>query len=75
MDREHIGWEDSKTVVTHGTRDDFLAAWYLTYNRIWPLVRSKRWGPTALGVILACIIVVTVLLSPSAESHFIYTDF
>lgn len=69
------GWEDGTTVITSGTNDVISASWYLTRSRIWPLVRSPRWGPVVLGVVLALIIIATVLLSPSADSHFIYTDF
>jgi hypothetical protein len=69
------GWEDSKTVITSGTDDAFDASWYLTRSRIWTVVRSPRYGPFVLGVVLATIIVAMVLFSPSTESHFIYTDF
>jgi hypothetical protein len=69
------GWEDAKTVITAGTEDAFAASWYLTNSRVWPLLRSAAWGPVTLGFVLAVIIFLTVLLSPSSESHFIYTDF
>ncbi len=72
---ERADWEDAKTVITTGTSDVYRAAWYLTGNRLWPLMRSPKFGPVALGIILALAIVIMVLLSPSAESHFIYTDF
>lgn len=68
-------WEDSSTVITAGTTDVYHAAHYLTGNRLWPMMRSPRYGPIVLGVVLAAILIVMVLLSPSAESHFIYTDF
>lgn len=75
LKNEKVGWEDAKTDIGSGNDDVFAASWYLTSNRIWPLVRRQRYGPIALGIVLACIIVATVLLSPSTESHFIYTDF
>ena len=68
-------WEDASTDLSSGTSDAFKAAWYLTTSRIWPLVRSPRSGPVVLGIVLALIIAASVLLSPSAESRFIYTDF
>jgi hypothetical protein len=72
---DRIDWEDASTDITAGTSDAYRAAWYLTGNRLWPLMRSPKAGPIVLGVILAATIIVMVLLSPSAESHFIYTDF
>lgn len=74
-DSSHQGWEDARTRITAGTDDNYAASWYLTNNRIWPLIALPRKGPIVLGVILAMIIVATVLLSPSTDSHFIYTDF
>ena len=68
-------WEDAQTVITQGTSDAYAAAWYLTTSRLWPLMRSPRSGPYVLGIVLAAIVVAMVLFSPSAESHFIYTDF
>jgi hypothetical protein len=68
-------WEDASTDLSSGTSDAFKAAWYLTTNRIWPLVRSPRSGPIVLGIVLAILVVASVLLSPTAESRFIYTDF
>lgn len=75
VENRTVGWEDETTRVTAVIEDVPAASWYLTRNRIWPLVRSPRYGPLVLGILLACIIIATVLLSPSAESHFIYTDF
>jgi hypothetical protein len=69
------GWEDAKTVITVGTNDILEASWYLTKNRLWPLMASPARGPIVLGFVLAFIIVAMVLLSPSTESRFIYTDF
>ncbi len=68
-------WEDAQTLITQGTSDSYAAAWYLTTNRLWPLMRSARYGPYVLGLVLAAMVVAIVVLSPSAESHFIYTDF
>ncbi|MDQ2993300.1 MAG: hypothetical protein M3R30_10870 [Candidatus Eremiobacteraeota bacterium] len=72
---DRIDWEDASTVITAGSSDAYQAAWYLTGNRLGPLMRSARYGPIVLGVVLACIVAAIVLFTPSAESHFIYTDF
>ena len=68
-------WEDAKTDLSVGSGDAFDAAWYLTTSRVWPLMRSSLSGPIILGVILALLVIACVVLSPSAESRFIYTDF
>jgi hypothetical protein len=68
-------WADAKTLITIGTDDPFAASWYLTKSRIWPFVAHAGFGPIRLGFVLFVIIVLSVLLSPSTESHFIYTDF
>ena len=68
-------WEDAATFITTGTTDSFEASWYLTKSRIWPLVCNPTFGPIALGVVLFVIIGGMIVLSPGAESHFIYTDF
>jgi len=68
-------WETSQTVTDVGTADAISAAWYLTSSRIWPLVSSRIAGKIVFGIVLFVIVVATVVLSPSTESHFIYTDF
>jgi len=68
-------WGDAKTLITVGTDDPFAASWYLTKSRVWPLIRDPALGPIKLGVILFLIVILSVLLSPSTDSHFIYTDF
>lgn len=68
-------WEESATVLTSGSEDPFAAAWYLTTNRVWPLIAHPKRGPIVLGVVLFVLIVAMVILSPSTDSHFIYTDF
>lgn len=68
-------WADAKTLITTGTDNPVAASWYLTTSRIWPFIADVRWGPAKLGLVLFVVIVLTVLLSPSTESHFIYTDF
>lgn len=68
-------WSESKTTITAGSDDPLAASWYLTTSRIWPLMNDSHFGPVVLGVVLFAIIVATVMLSPSTESHFIYTDF
>lgn len=68
-------WENASTFITTGTSDSFEAAWYLTKSRIWPLVRHPTYGPVILGFVLFVVICAMVVLSPTAESHFIYTDF
>lgn len=75
----HIGagtsWEDASTFITTGTPDSFEAAWYLTKSRFWPLVANRFSGPIVLGIVLFVVITAMVLLSPTTDSHFIYTDF
>ncbi len=68
-------WADAKTLITTGTDDPVAASWYLTKSRVWPFIADARFGPIKLGVVLFVIIVLSILLSPSTESHFIYTDF
>ena len=68
-------WETSQTVTDVGTADALSAAWYLTTSRIWPLVSSRIVGKIIFGIVLFIVIVASVVLSPSTESHFIYTDF
>lgn len=75
IERHETGWEDTTTLIPAGSKDVFSAAWYLTKSRIWPLVASPNRGPAILGIIVAIIIIGIVLLSPSSESRFIYTDF
>ncbi|MBV8362956.1 MAG: hypothetical protein JO193_00160 [Candidatus Eremiobacteraeota bacterium] len=68
-------WETSQTLTDVGAADAVSAAWYLTASRIWPLVSSPILGKIVFGIVLFIIIVASVVLSPSTESHFIYTDF
>jgi hypothetical protein len=68
-------WETSSTITYVGEADSYDAAWYLTKNRIWPLASLPYVGKIMFGVALFVIIVAMVVLSPSAESHFIYVDF
>ena len=69
------GWAEARTDVRAGSEDPYEAAWFLTRSAWWPLVREPRTGALLLGVLLATLIVTTVLLSPSVDSRFIYTDF
>ena len=69
------GWEDGATELSSGTADPLEAAWFLTRSRWWCITADPRFGPVFLGVLLAILICVTVLLSPSSDSRFIYTDF
>ena len=68
-------WEDSATFITTGTSDSFEAAWYLTKSRVWALAGKPGIGPVLLGVVVFLAIVAMVVLSPTTDSHFIYTDF
>lgn len=69
-------WEDAKTVITQRTADRYAAAWVLTRAPFWPLAcRGGIIGPIVLGFALFVVIVAMLILAPSAESHFIYTDF
>jgi len=73
--RSQGDWETSQTVTDVGTADAVSAAWYLTSSRIWPLVSSRIAGKIVFGIVLFVVVVACVILSPSTESHFIYTDF
>lgn len=75
LERSSESWSESQTVITTGTDDPMAASWYLTHSRIWPFLSDPRTGPIRLGMVLFVIIVFAILLSPSTESHFIYTDF
>lgn len=75
IEHTSASWADAPTDITTGTTDPFEAAWYLTKSRVWPLVSQAKVGPFVLGAILFCIVVAMVVLSPSTDSHFIYTDF
>ncbi len=68
-------WETGPGIPEYVRQETFEAAWYLTSSRIWPLVRHPIAGPFMLGIVIAAIIVAAVVLSPSTESRFIYTDF
>lgn len=69
------GWEDTQTLITTGTENVYRASWYLAESRIVAVLGSWRSAPFALGIILALIVALAVVLSPSTDSHFIYTDF
>jgi|GEM_PF-4868693 len=75
LESSRESWAEAGTIITAGTSDPIAASWYLTKSRIWPFLADTRSGPFKLGVVLFLVIVLTVLLSPSIESHFIYTDF
>jgi len=75
LERSHQEWADAKTIITTGTDDPIAASWYLTKSRVWPFIADPVYGPVKLGLVIFAIVVLSVLLSPSAESHFIYTDF
>ena len=74
-DLSTIDWEDATTRTEPIHHTDFEAAWFLTKSPLWRVARMPRFGPYALGVALFLLIVAMVLLSPSTDSHFIYTDF
>lgn len=67
-------WEDARTKLQVGYTAPFDAAWVLTKSRAWPLI-AGRGGMLLFGLLLFAIVVATVLLSPTTDSHFIYTDF
>jgi hypothetical protein len=69
------GWEDAVTTLSAGTRDDVEAAWFLTRSSFWRVFGASPFGPALLGVALFGLVVAIVLLSPSTDSRFIYTDF
>lgn len=69
-------WENATTVITQHQSDRYAAAWVLTRAPFWPFARSGGIaGPIVLGLALAAIVVAMIVLAPSADSHFIYTDF
>jgi len=68
-------WENASTFITTGTSDSIAAAWFLTKSRVWPLVSHPTFGPFVLGFVLFVVVTAMVVLSPTAQSHFIYTDF
>jgi hypothetical protein len=73
---ETPGWEDSKTVITQHNSDRYAAAWVLTRAPFWFIAsRGGLLGPIVLGLVFAFIVVAMIVLAPSADSHFIYTDF
>jgi hypothetical protein len=77
MDRSpNVDWEDATTVITQRNADRYAAAWVLTRAPFWRFARrGGLTGPIVLGVVLFALIVAMVVLAPSADSHFIYTDF
>jgi hypothetical protein len=69
-------WEDATTIITQRNADRYAAAWVLTRAPFWRLARRGGIvGPIVLGVALFVLVVTMVVLAPSADSHFIYTDF
>ncbi len=69
-------WEDAETLITQRNADRFAAAWILTRAPWWPLTRGGPLaGPLVLGIVLFVLVVAMIVLAPSADSHFIYTDF
>jgi hypothetical protein len=71
-----VDWEDAQTVITQRNADRYAAAWVLTNAPFWRIARRGGFlGPVVLGVALFAIIVGMIVLAPSADSHFIYTDF
>jgi len=69
-------WEESTTLITQRNGDRYAAAWFLTRSPFWRVAqRGRLRGPVMLGAVLFSVIVVMIVLAPSAESHFIYTDF
>lgn len=70
------GWEDAQTQITQRNGDRYAAAWVLTRAPFWPLAqRGGILGPVVLGLALAVLVLAMIVLAPSADSHFIYTDF
>jgi len=71
-----VDWEDDTTIITQRNADRYAAAWVLTRAPFWWIARRGGViGPVVLGVALFAIIVGMIVLAPSADSHFIYTDF
>ena len=69
-------WEDTQTLITQRTSDRYAAAWVLTRAPFWPLAgRGGLAGPVVLGLALAALVLAMIVFAPSADSHFIYTDF
>jgi hypothetical protein len=69
------GWGEAVTKLSAGTRDDFEAAWFLTRSSFWRAFGTSQFAPALLGVGFFVLVVAIVLLSPSTDSRFIYTDF
>jgi hypothetical protein len=71
-----VEWEDAATVITQRNADRYAAAWVLTRAPFWRYARRGGLvGPVILGIVLFVLVVAMVVLAPSTESHFIYTDF
>jgi hypothetical protein len=69
-------WEDATTVITQRQSNRYAAAWVLTGAPFWRYARRGGLaGPIVLGLALFVLVVAMVVLAPSADSHFIYTDF
>jgi len=71
-----LDWEDSQTLITQRNSDRHAAAWVLMRAPFWPLARRGGIvGPVVLGLALALLVLAMIVFAPSADSHFIYTDF
>lgn len=66
---------DARLGVTAGAEDQCDAAWFLMREGPARLAQGRLAGPVILGLVIAILIVAMVVLSPSTDSHFIYTDF
>ncbi|HEY0394271.1 MAG TPA: hypothetical protein VGD01_07220 [Candidatus Elarobacter sp.] len=47
----------------------------LRHDPFFVLLRARLAHPVVLGVVLAAIVVAMIVLGPSTDSRFIYTDF
>jgi hypothetical protein len=47
----------------------------LASDPLYRILGSRLTSPWVLGVVVACLIAIAVVLGPSTDSHFIYTDF
>lgn len=63
---------DDRDVSVPGAVDVRTA---LRLDPIYRLIGSAVTSPYVLGLILALLAVLAIVLGPSSESHFIYTDF
>ena len=68
-------WETPANEIESGSSDAVRASWFLTDSWLWPILIASPAGPALLGITIFILIVLTILLSPSTDSRFIYTDF